>query len=150
MQNGGNCQFVAFLDQLKQHKILPEDTLETPETLREESMKWLENNLQTPIKHINNTSVYDYIETYDVDPRKYIKKMKKPLEWGDEISLLALCGLYNVETYVIATSLTHAQPIKPPSWTDSTQRQLRGRLFIGSITDRHYVSTRPLDPLTCV
>jgi hypothetical protein len=78
------------------------------------------------------------------------KKMKKPLEWGDEISLLALCGLYNVETYVIATSLTHAQPIKPPSWTDSTQRQLRGRLFIGSITDRHYVSTRPIDPLTCV
>ena len=142
-QNGSNCLFSAFLNQLKQHKVLSEKTKITPETLREKAVKWIANNLDYVVVNYGGLTVEDMIidvrPPAKTTPKKYINAMSNPNEWGDEITLYALVAVYNVEVGLISSMKNSCELILPPS------NNAVARIFIGSIKGRHFVSTRPIN-----
>jgi len=139
-QNGGNCLFSAFLNQLKQHGLEKDD--DTPETLRKKAVEWLEKNLDYILIHYGAITVRDAIKE---NPKRYLTRMKKNNAWGDEIVLYALVVVYNVEVGVISTLKNNCELLEPPS----ENAPPIGRLFIGSIKDKHFVSTRVMKKFNC-
>ena len=139
-QNGGNCLFSAFLNQLKQHGLAKDG--ETPETLRKKAVEWLEKNLDYILIHYGAITVRDAIKE---NPKRYLTRMKKDNAWGDEIVLYALVVIYNVEVGVISTLKNNCELLEPPS----ENAPPIGRLFIGSIKDKHFVSTRVMKKFKC-
>ena len=136
-QNGSNCQFSAFLNQLKQHGIVKPKTRKiTPETLRKQAVQWISDNLEDVIFHYGGITVKDMIKNNS--PEEYIEAMSDKDEWGDELTLYALLSVYNVEVGVISSMKNSCELIPPP-----TEKAV-ARIFIGSIKDIHFVSTRPI------
>jgi hypothetical protein len=66
--------------------------------------------------------------------------MAKEDTWGDEIALYALAQVYNVEVGVISTLKNTCELLTP--FTEKGKPV--ARLFIGSIENHHYVSSRPM------
>jgi len=139
-QNGGNCLFSAFLNQLNQHGLAKDD--DTPETLRKKAVEWLENNLDYILIHYGAITVRDAIKE---NSKRYLTRMKKNNAWGDEIVLYALVVVYNVEVGVISTLKNNCELLEPPSENAPPV----GRLFIGSINNKHFVSTRVMKKFRC-
>ena len=82
----GNCQFRAVSDQLSTTKLPPK----TYQQLRQEAADYIENK-----------NLYKEFEGPDAAQNVYVANMRKPGEWGDNFTLLALARKYNLTIIVV-------------------------------------------------
>jgi hypothetical protein len=138
-QNGSDCLFSAFLNQIKQHSLEQEG--DSPKRLRANAVKWLTENKEFIIVEYGSATVEDLIKRSGVE--YYLRKMANEHTWGDEIVLYALAQVYNLEVCVISSLKNSCELLIP----DSEKGKPVARIFIGSIENRHFVSTRPMAEL---
>ena len=89
----GNCQFAALAYHLSSLGIL-----RSPETMREEIVKYLETN---PLDE-DGFPLYEWVPYFDSWPQ-YLTHMTQDHTYGDQLTLYAAANLYNVNIYIISS-----------------------------------------------
>ena len=145
-----NCQFHAVLHQLQAHEVIstdPEVDVETidPERLRGALCDWLTAHAGLAM---DDGSIGERCQLWQAagqasieDFHKYVDVMRiHGKTWGDDVTLLAVCALFNVRVHVVSSDGNVLDIEAPPYWGAAAEHDLA----VGHFSEFHYVSTEPL------
>ena len=90
----GDCQFDAISDQLNITGVVKGST---NEIVRRELCDWIKDNAASFVLGENGDSLEKWIkDTQGKSVEDYVTRMRKPKEWGDDVTLLAAVQKYSV------------------------------------------------------
>ena len=125
----GNCQFAALAYHLSSLGIL-----RSPETMREEIVKYLETH---PLDE-DGFSLYEWVPHFD-SWSKYLTHMAQDHTYNDQLTLYAAANLYNVNIHTIASLGADASHVFHPGLNVPATT-----LFIGHFAEKHYIALNGL------
>ncbi|XP_052804389.1 uncharacterized protein LOC128234279 isoform X2 [Mya arenaria] len=133
----GNCAYAAIIDQLR----VRGDFRYTVKTLRQAAVQFLRDNPNaeddTPL-----ALFLTHEETWDA----YLARMSQDGEWGDHMTLNAICNALNMTLVIYGgysgQAETRLVPLTAKHANTDTANPFP-EIFLGHINESHYISLRP-------
>ena len=129
----GNCQFGALAHQLSLVGIY-----RSPETMREEIVRYLETNAVDK----DGFPLLEMIPDNEFSSwNDYVEYMARNHTYGDQITLFAAANIFNIDVHIVSTLGIGAQHVFHPSSNSPL-----GSIYLGHFAENHgehYVSLAP-------
>ncbi|XP_046342284.1 uncharacterized protein LOC124123068 [Haliotis rufescens] len=131
---GGNCMFLSLSDQIYHVLNIEMNALEVRENIVE--------HLKAHPNTIDGTPLEDFVSTQQ-SWEAYLSAMEAPGTWGDHLVVLGAVEFLQVDIEVLTSaSETHPILLKTVKRQETTKK-----LFLGHISEFHYVSLHKLGQL---
>ncbi len=139
MNRRGACQFDAMADQLKRRGIVGQRDMQQ---VQAQLCAWIEQNAERHVLENGMTLAGWIRETQQCSLPDYLRRMRLPNEWGDDVTLLACVECFQVE--VLLWTSTEGNQHEVRSLRPQGGRRFCDVLHLGLILDFHYWSLIPV------